>query len=1002
MSQDDFQYRPVNSTRRPKKKLFDFSKFPKLPKFKKGEKWDAKTIFLWICIGIVGAGVAGVILLSIFIAILSIGLPDVKDLDKLAVAQSTTIYDREGNILYTKHGGENRQYVPIDQMSDNIINATVAIEDDQFWTHSGFDPTAIARAVLGQVTGAAAGGGSTITQQYVKNAFLSPEQTYTRKLKELILSVRLEQEFDKEKILELYLNKIPYGNNAYGVQKAAEIYFDKDAADLTLAESVILASLPQRPTYYNPYGEHRDPVLTRTFTAAEASSINEEADLDVNDFWRGLIGGDVALDEESTVYIRGRTDFVLAAMEKNGYISQQEMDAALDELQNFEFQKYAAKINAPHFVFYIIEQLEETYGQEVVEQGGLNVYTSIDPKLQEIAETAVAEGAAHNTENFNVKNGMLVALDPKTGEVLAMVGSKDYFAEDIDGAVNIATQYRQPGSSFKPIVYAQAFYNRYAPASVIFDVRTRFGSNSYPQNYDGGFQGPISIRKALAQSRNIPAIKAYYLAGEMEPILELAQNMGVKFLDTEREYGWPLSLGAAEVQPLSMVSSFGTFANGGIYHEPISILKVENAQGEILDEYKIGEGTEALDPQIAYLINDILSDESVRLGPTMSVPGRKVATKTGTSTDPDGDARDLWTIGYTPNLVAGVWTGNNKADEGKPAKNASGYTNAAPIWKDFMSQALQDYQSEDFHAPEGITTASVSKLTGKLPGPGTPDDQIVEEIFASFSVPTEVDDSITQADIDTRNMKLANEYCPPTYVNTISFIGLRAIADIGAWQEGVDAWMEANSQDLFSGQTGESEGEEGQEATPSILTTNFFFGLPPSETSELCTKDNLEDAPKVKIDSPKKNAQIESGINLDVEIDIDAKNDIEKVEYYVDDQFNYRASSSPFNGTVRLPKGETSKTSHTISVIVTDEFGYIAEASVKITTSPDNGSGNNNNNNNNNNDEEDNDQPAPPPQEEDPNELPPEEDPEDPIEDTIDEIIDDLPVEPNPTDLPTI
>ncbi|HMR00862.1 MAG TPA: penicillin-binding transpeptidase domain-containing protein, partial [Candidatus Gracilibacteria bacterium] len=678
-----------------------------------------------------------------------------------------------------------------------------------------------------------------------------------------------------------------------------------------------------------------------------------------------------------------------------GYITEQQMDDALEELQNFEFQKYAAKINAPHFVFYIIEQLEETYGQEVVEQGGLNVYTTIDPKLQEIAETAVAEGAARNTENFNVKNGALVALDPKTGEVLAMVGSKDYFAEDIDGAVNIATQYRQPGSSFKPIVYAQSFYSRYAPASVIFDVRTRFGSNSYPQNYDGSFMGPISIRKALAQSRNIPAIKAYYLAGEMDPIMELAQNMGVKFLDTDREYGWPLALGAAEVQPLSMVASFGTFANGGVYHEPISILKVQTAQGEILEEHKTDDGKEALDPQIAYLINDILSDESVRLGPNMSVSGRNVATKTGTSTDPDGDARDLWTIGYTPNLVAGVWTGNNKADEGKPAKNASGYVNAAPIWKNFMTQALQDFPSEDFSAPEGITTASVSKLTGKLPGPGTPPDQVVEEVFASFSVPTEVDDSVTQTDVDTRNMKLANEYCPPTYVNTISFIGLRAIADIGAWQEGVDAWMEANSQELFSGQTG--EGEEGEEST-SILTSNFFFGLPPTEESELCTKDNLEDAPKVTIKSPKKNAKIESGINLEVDIDIDSKNQIDKVEYYIDDQFNYRSTSKPFDGTVRLPKGETTKTPHTIRVVVTDEFGYIAEDSVKITTSPD-GSGNNN--------DEPVDEKEPPTEPDpipdgQPDAPPPEDLPSNPVEEVVENVVDDLPIDPDPASLPTI
>lgn len=984
MSQDDFQYRPVNPQRRPRKKLIDLSKLPKLPNFKKGDKWDVKQILLWCAIGFAGLIVAGIILLFIFIAILSIGLPDVKDLDKLAVAQSTTIYDREGNILYVKHGGENRQYIPIDQMSENIINATVAMEDDQFWTHSGFDPMGIARAVFGQITNTPTGGGSTITQQYVKNAFLSPEQTYTRKLKELILSVRLEQEFEKEKILELYLNKIPYGNNAYGIEKAAQIYFGKSASELTLPEAAILASLPQAPSYYNPYGQHRYSELTRTFDEGEAAArnIQSESDLRDNEFMRGLIGQDVALDPEHSVYIQGRTDLVIRAMERTGYITEQEGEDALEALQSIEFKKYQEKIAAPHFVFYIIDQLEEEYGQEIVEQGGLNVYTTIDPKLQEYAVAAVEEGAARNTEGYNVKNGALVALDPTTGEILAMVGSKDYFSDEIDGAVNIITQYRQPGSSFKPIVFAQSFYNRYAPASVIFDVRTRFGSSSFPDNYDGQFMGPISIRTALAQSRNIPAIKAYFLAGGQEPIIELAERMGIQFLDTERDYGWPLALGTAEVRPLDIASAFGVFANNGVRHEPSSILRVENSSGEVLDEWQPQEGEEVLDPQIAYLISDILADQEAGLGGNLQVTGRTVAAKTGTSNVDIGNnnirPRDMWTIGYTPNLVTAVWTGNNDADDGTPSATASGFTNAAPIWKSFMTQALAELPSEDFTAPEGITTESVSKLTGKLPGPDTPEDQIVEEIFASFSVPTEIDDTVTLTRIDTRNMKLANEYCPPKYVEDVSFISLQAIDPSNeSWQEGVDKWLEENSQSFFSGE------EE--------VVSDIIYGRPPSEESELCSEKNLEDAPEITIREPDNNDRIESGSNLEVTVRVQADNGVEKVEYYFDDQLKYSTDDRPYSGTIRLPKGESGTNKHTITVRVIDDFGYMAEDSITIRTSPNGSSSNNNDNDDEEKMKEEEDLlPEPPPE------------PDEDDESLVDDILGDIPTSPSPADLATI
>ncbi|MBU1703668.1 transglycosylase domain-containing protein, partial [Patescibacteria group bacterium] len=765
-------------------------------------------------------------------------------------------------------------------------------------------------------------GGSTITQQYVKNAFLSPEKTYTRKLKELILAIRLEQEFDKQKILELYLNKIPYGNNAYGIEKAAQIYFGTHAKDLTITQAAVLASLPQAPSYYNPYGQHRYSELTRTLDSAEiaARNIHSESNLKDNEFDRGLIGKNTMLDEEHSIYIQGRTDLVLKAMEKEGYITSAEKEESLKELRTIEFNKYQETIKAPHFVFYILSQLEDKYGKEIVEQGGLKVYTTLDPKLQEAATQAVEEVGATNTENYNVKNSALVSLDPKTGEILAMVGSKDYFSQDIDGAVNIVTQYRQPGSSFKPIVYAQAFYNRYAPASVIFDVKTRFGDD-WPNNYDGKFLGPISIRRALGQSRNIPAIKTFFLAGEQGPIIELAQRMGLHFLDPDREYGSSLALGTAETRPLDMATAFGVFASGGILHEPVGIIKVENSAGDLLEENKPDEGKEVLDPQIAYLINNILSDKSVGLGENLVIPGQVTAAKTGTSNIRKDDKPrpwDLWTIGYTPGIVTAVWSGNNSSKDGYPAQNASGYSNSAPIWKKFMTAALGNNPSQDFSAPEGITTKSVSRLTGKLPGPNTPPNQIVEEVFASFSVPTEIDDSISQIPLDTRNMKLANEYCPPKFVKDINFLTLKAIAPINTWQEGVNAWLAENT-DSFLSATG-----------PDGPSTDIVFGNPPSQESELCTKNNADDAPQITISSPANGTMVQIGSNITVNIDIIAANTLEKVEFYLDSQFKFSSTQEPYTGIIRLPKLEKDGTKHTITAKVTDIFGYTAEESINI------------------------------------------------------------------------
>jgi penicillin-binding protein 1A len=931
MSVDNFQYRPLNQNnnkKNPKEKIQELINAVKTRLNKKNgsshnfrgpdQKPDIARILKLIALAIVALTAAGVITMTLLIIIVSFSLPSIHDLDKLSLAQSTTIFDREGNVLYVKHGDENRQYVPYEQITNNIINATIAIEDDQFWSHSGFDLIGITRALVTNVSNmdSKGQGGSTITQQYIKNTFLTSEKSYIRKLKELILAVQLEQTYDKKKILELYLNKIPYGNNAFGVEKASQIYFKKNAKDLDLAEASVLASLPKAPSHYNPYGQYKYSILTKTFEPEELKTraIRSEADLKDSEFTRGLIGKEYKLGEQNSVYVQGRTDIVLKTMQKLGYINEEQKITALEKLQSLEFNKYIESIKAPHFVFYVLNELENKYGKELVEQGGLQVYTTIDPKLQEIADKAIDEGVDKNAPKYNAKNGALTAIDPKTGQILAMVGSRDFKSVEINGAVNVATQYRQPGSSFKPIVYAKAFYNRYAPGSIVFDVETRFGASAFPKNYDGTFSGPITIRKALGQSRNIPAIKAYFLAGEQEGVIEMAQKMGIKFVDTEKDYGWPLALGTAEVRQLDIVSAFGVFANAGVRHEPLAILKIKNSRGETLEEFKEKEGEEVLDPQIAYLISNILSDPSVSLGEYLRIPGRTTAVKTGTSNRRVNEIlypNDLWTIGYTPNLVVGVWTGNNTTKEGNLGMTASGYTASAPIWKQFMTEALKEAGDQKFQIPEGIRHETISRLTGKLPAPNTPESQLVTEVFASFSIPTEIDDSYTEAKIDDRNKKLANDYCPQQFIKNQVYLNIHDIAPIPSWEEGAQRWMQAHMGETIEG---------------SIL------GAPPITLSELCTEDNLKSAPKVSIISPADNDKIESGSNLDVTLTINSQNGTEKAEFYLDGQLKYTQSISPYTGLIRLPKAEIGTQKHTIKVVVYDKYGYTGDKSVTFYT----------------------------------------------------------------------
>ena len=618
-----------------------------------------------------------IVVAGVLLWISSLEIPNLSAFEDRQVLQSTKIYDRTGEtVLYDLNQDVRRTVIPFEEMSRYIKNATVAIEDDQFYNHIGIDVRAIIRAAVsnmqdGDLLGGQ--GGSTITQQVIKNSVLDRDKKLSRKVKEAILSIKLERVLEKDEILTIYLNESPYGGTIYGIEEASRAFFNKSAAELTLPEAAYLAAIPQAPTYYSPYGNNRE-----------------------------------ALD--------ARQQLVLERMRINGFITVDEYEEARTAEVTFE-PRSVTGIKAPHFVMYVVEQLAELYGEDTIAEQGMKVITTLDWDLQQEAERIVAERAASNTVRFNASNAGMVATDPKTGDVLVMVGSRNYFDEEIDGNFNVTLAQRQPGSSIKPFVYATAFSKGYLPATVLFDVPTQFSNACEPwergdkpecyspENYNFKFVGPISMRNALAQSLNIPAVKTLYLAG-LKDTIKFANDMGLTTLDDPDRYGLTLVLGGGEVRLLDMTHAYGVFANGGVKAQPRSILKIEDSQGELIEEFQV-EKNRIMDANVAYMISDVLSDNVARtpLWGSWSIVNfgdRDVAIKSGST----NNLRDAWIMGYTPNLAVGAWVGNN--DNEAMGGGLSGLI-TTPMWREFIDIALADLPPETFPEPE-INTAGVKPI----------------------------------------------------------------------------------------------------------------------------------------------------------------------------------------------------------------------------------------------------------------------------------------------------
>lgn len=615
----------------------------------------------------------------------SLKIPDLSDLTTRKVSQSTKIYDRTGDVLlYDMSKEVSREIVPLENISDYAKKATIAIEDKDFYSHNGFVLSSFLRAVLVNLTSLSyRQGGSTITQQVVKNSILTLDKTPTRKLKELILALKLERVLSKEEILALYLNEISYGGKVYGIEEASERFFGKDAKDLTLPESAYLAAIPRAPTFYSPYGA------------------NLEA-------------------------LERRKNLVLLEMLNSAVITQEEYDEALTKKVEFKPRENTGGIKAPHFVFFVIEQLANKYGDDVLENGGLRVITSLDLSIQEEAERLAEKYGSINQEQFNADNNANVVIDPKTGEILAMTGSRNYFDKEIQGNFNAATARRQPGSTFKPLVYAVLFNKGFTPDSILWDVQTQFSPNCAwgdfktddtcysPVNYDDTFRGPMKIRDALAQSVNIPAVQALYLAGIPES-LALAKDLGITSLGDESRFGLSLVLGGGEVSLLELVSAYGVFANDGIRSNHTAILRVYDANNKIIEEHTPSP-TRVLPADTARKISDILSDNTARTpafgaSSALYIPSRPVAVKTGTT----NDYKDAWIVGYTPNVVVGSWVGNNA--NVSMEKKVAGFI-VAPMWRELMDSILPKFAIETFAKPEPTDPNLKPILRGDWVSPG--------------------------------------------------------------------------------------------------------------------------------------------------------------------------------------------------------------------------------------------------------------------------------------------
>lgn len=718
-------------------------------------KWDKQTVLKYLGLGALFSTLFGIVIMFMMFAWFSRSLPDPNSIVRHD-GFSTKIADREGGTLYELFTDYNRIPIKLIDVPMDLQHATVAVEDKEFYSHQGFSTWGMIRGLLRGITRGRAQGGSTLTQQLVKNVLLTSERSLPRKFKELVLALQIEKKFTKDEILQMYLNEAPYGGTAIGIAAASERYFGIDPKDLTLTQAAILAGMPQAPSRYSPYGSDKQAYVART-TA------------------------------------------VLRRMREDGYITKEQETASLNELPSVEFKEQSAALKAPHFVFYVKDQLVDLLGEALVEEGGYTVTTTLDSELQDFAQNAVKE-EIEKLEKVHVTNGAAMVMNPENGEILAMVGSKDYFAADYDGQVNVAMSLRQPGSAIKPVTYAAAFAKGYAPSSMLLDVPTKFPGGSEgefyePKNYDGKFNGPVQLRFALGSSLNIPAVKLLSLVG-LKDMLQTAYDMGFDSLaptaENMKRFGLSVTLGGGEVRLFDLVHAYSAFANGGEKVEPVSIMKVTK-NGKTLYEAKQAKKQRVLTEEVAFLINHVLYDNNARLltfgaNSYLNMNGKSIAVKTGTT----NDKRDNWTIGWSTKAVVGVWVGNN--DNSAMKEVASGVTGASPIWRKIILKTWEKYKGDDFVAPSSVEARQVDTISGYPEHDGY---LARADYFIKGTVPTVPDPIHTLVKVcRADNTKLATEtdIARDDY-DQKEFYVLKQ--ESTAWTNDIQAWIDGQGNEKF-------------------------------------------------------------------------------------------------------------------------------------------------------------------------------------------------------------
>ncbi len=756
---------------------------------------------------------------------------------------STKIFDRNGVLLYDLFEDERRTPVTFNQLPENLKHAVVAIEDKDFYKNpEGFDYLTLLRIPYNIVMKQRVIGGSTLTQQLVKNVLLTNERTWVRKFKELVLSIQIARTFSKDQILEMYLNEAPYGGTAWGVGTAAEVYFNKKVQDLTLAESAILAGLPQRPSVYSPFSGKKD--------------------------------------ESGELYWKLRARGVLIAMRRDGYLTDLTYEQGLKDLDTVVFQPPGSDLKAPHFVFYVRDELEKMYGEDIVAKGGLQVTTSLDLGMQTESEKIVSE-EIDKVKDFHITNGAAMVVNPKTGEILAMVGSKDYADQSIDGQFNVAVQgLRQPGSSIKPVTYLGMLKLGYTPSTMLIDTPTSFTPNAKdkpyePKNYDGKFHGPVSLRNSLGSSLNITAVKSLATVG-VKNFLQLASDMGFETLaptDTNlKNFGLAVTLGGGEVHLIDTVSAYSAFANGGTKVSPVSILKVQDQTGKTMFEFKPVEGLRVMTPEESFLINNILSDNNARLmafgANSLLNTGKAIAVKTGTT----NDQKDNWTIGWSQDVMVGVWVGNS---DNTPMKRvASGITGASPIWRRIILMSLtKGFKAPEWTVPEGVEKVKLDDVSGYVEHDGFPSH---DEYVIKGTAPALPDSIHTKLKLCRGENKLATDAkIASGDFNERESIVLKQMDPVSQdglnrWQQGIDSWINGQTDDKYK-------------------TPTEYCG----DTSEAF----------VKITHPG-NEQKFNETEIQIKVEADSGDGIEKIEVWVDGGLRETVNNRTYDSKINLSSGQ--------------------------------------------------------------------------------------------------